>query len=374
MSVEVVSDVLVVGGGVIGLSIAYFLSKQGATVTVLDQGQPGQEASWAGAGMLPPGNLQGASEPSAQLRAFSSQRWKGFSRELLELTGLDNGFLESGGIELGFAGEESRLQMEERNWQGEGVPVERLMAADLRRLEPAISSEIRTAYRLPGLCQVRNPRHLKALTAACQLRKVRIIAGTPVVQFETAGNQAGGQGIVAARTPTTRHVAGKFVIAGGAWTGGIARQLGIEIPVRPVRGQIVLLTAWPLPFHHVLNHGARYLVPRSDGKILIGATEEDVGFNKQNTVAGVAGLLEFAQTLVPELAQAKVEQAWSGLRPGSPTGDPFLSRLPRVTNGYVAAGHFRAGLQLSPATGELMAELIVTGKTSLSLDHFQISD
>jgi glycine oxidase len=293
---------------------------------------------------------------------------------LLELTGVDNGFLESGGIELGFDGEESRLQAEERNWQGEGVPVERLSPADLRRLEPAISSEIRTAYRLPGLCQVRNPRHVKALTAACQIRNVRIIAGAPVTQFETTGIQAGGQGILAARAPTTRYAAGKFVIAGGAWTGRITRQLGIEVPVGPVRGQIVLLSAWPLPFQHVLNHGARYLVPRPDGKILIGATEEEVGFEKQNTVAGVAGLLEFAQTLVPELAQAKVEQSWSGLRPGSPTGDPFLSRLPRIANGYVAAGHFRAGLQLSPATGELMAELITTGKPSLSLEHFRIPE
>lgn len=372
MSVEPVSDVVVVGGGVIGLSIAYFLSKQGATVSVLDQGQPGQEASWAGAGMLPPGNLQGARSPSAQLRAFSCQRWNAFSRELRELTGLDNGFLESGGIELGFAGEESRLQAEEQDWQAEGVAVERLASSDLRRIEPAITPDVQTAYRLPGFCQVRNPRHLKTLIAACQLRNVRIISGAPVMQFETTGNQPGQQQILAAWTPTTRHAGGQFVVAGGAWTGGITRQLGIEIPVRPVRGQIVLLTAWPLPFHHVLNHGARYLVPRADGKILIGATEEEVGFDKRNTVAGVAGLLEFAQKLVPELTRAKVEQTWSGLRPGSPTGDPFLSRLPRFTNGYVAAGHFRAGLQLSPATGELMAELITTGKTSLNLEHFQI--
>lgn len=374
MSVEPVSDVVVVGGGVIGLSIAYFLSKQGAAVTVLDQGQPGQEASWAGAGMLPPGNLQGARGPSAQLRAFSCQRWKPFSRELRELTGLDNGFLESGGMELGFAGEESRIKAEVQGWQSEGVAVEQVTPADLRRLEPAISPQIQVAYRLPAFCQVRNPRHMKALATACQLRGVRIIAGAPVMQFETTGSQMVGQGILAAHTPTARYAGGKFVIAGGAWTGGITRQLRIELPVRPVRGQIVLLTACPLPFRHVLNHGPRYLVPRADGKILIGATEEEAGFDKRNTVAGVTGLLQFAQTLVPELAEARIEQTWSGLRPGSPTGDPFLSRLPHITNGYVAAGHFRAGLQLSPATGELMAELMTTGQTSLNLEHFQIPE
>lgn len=367
-------DVLIVGGGVIGLSIAYCLSKEGASVTVLDQGQPGQEASWAGAGMLPPGNLEGACGPAAQLRAFSCQLWKKLCRELHELTGLDNGFQESGGIELGFVGEQPRLLAEEQAWRAEGVQVEKLTSADLYRLEPVISPRVEAAYRLPEFCQVRNPRHLQALIAACQLQGVRIIAESAVTQFELAWNSASHSNIVAARTPTERYRAGKFVIAGGAWTGGIARQLGIDIPVRPIRGQIVLLSAWPLPFRHVLNQGSRYVVPRSDGKILIGATEEEVGFHKQNTVEGVSGLLEFAQALVPALAQAKLERTWSGLRPGSPSGAPFLSLLPHFSNGYVAAGHFRAGLQLSPATGRLMSELILTGKTSLNLEHFRVPE
>ncbi len=372
MSAESVPDVVVVGGGVIGLSIAYFLSQRGAAVTVLDQGQPGQEASWAGAGMLPPGNLERAQGGAAQLRAFSHQRWKSFSTELRELTGIDNGYLESAGLELGFSGEGDRLREETEGWISEGVALERLTPLDLQHLEPALSPEIRHAYRLPAFAQVRNPRHLKALILACELQKIRIVAGAPVMQFDTESNSEGSGRILAARSANERFPAGQFVIAGGAWTGGLTRQLQVEIPVRPVRGQIVLLSAVPLPFKHILNNGARYLVPRADGKILIGATEEEAGFDKRNTVEGVAGLLQFAQRLVPELAQAKLERTWSGLRPGSPNGNPFLSRLPKHANGYVAAGHFRAGLQLSVATGELMAQLITTGTTAIDLEEFRV--
>ncbi len=370
--IDSVPDVVVVGGGVIGLSIAYFLSQRGATVTVLDQNQPGQEASWAGAGMLPPGNLPGARSASAQLRAYSHQRWRSLSQELRELTGIDNGYLESGGLEVGYAGEGDRLQAEANEWIAEGVPLEQLTAADLQRCEPALSPEIRQGYRLPGFAQVRNPRHLKALILACEMRHVRIVAGAPVMQFDTEANSTTGSRILAARTANEHFPASQFVIASGAWTGGLTRQLQVEIPVRPVRGQIVLLSAVPLPFKHIINNASRYLVPRADGRILIGATEEETGFEKRNTVEGVAALLQFAQRLVPELAQARLERTWSGLRPGSPSGNPFLSRLPRHSNGYVAAGHFRAGLQLSVATGELMAQLITTGSTDLNLEEFRI--
>ncbi|MES2792602.1 MAG: glycine oxidase ThiO [Planctomycetota bacterium] len=374
MPAEPVPDVVIVGGGIIGLSIAYFLSQRGATVTVLDQAQPGQEASWAGAGMLPPGNLSGARSAASQLRSFSHQRWRSFSQELRELTGIDNGYQESGGLELAFAGEENQLQAESDAWIAEGVTVEQLSPADLQRCEPALSHDIRKAYRLPTFAQVRNPRHLKALIMACALRKIRIVAGAQVVQFDTDMTTATSGRILAARTASERFPANKFVIASGAWTGGLSRQLQLELPVRPVRGQIALLSAVPLPFKHVLNIGPRYLVPRADGRILIGATEEEAGFDKRNTVAGIAGLLQFAQQVVPELAQAKLERTWSGLRPGSPNGNPFLSPLPRHTNGYVAAGHFRNGLQQSVATGELMSELISTGKSSLDLSPFQIGD
>jgi glycine oxidase len=370
-------DVLIVGGGVIGLSIAYFLSKEGVSVTVLDQGQPGQEASWAGAGMLPPGNPDGSTdsslEPAARLRALSHRLWSGFSRQLKELTGIDNGYAECGGLELAFAGETERLHQEAHALRSEGVAVESLNLAQLQQLEPAVSSDIEAAFRLRQLAQIRNPRHVKALISACLSQGVHIVAGAAVRGFDTEQSAYGGSRILAAKTIDRDFPAGKFVIAGGAWTQSILAGLGIRnVPVRPVRGQIALLAALPLPFTHVLNHGSRYLVPRSDGRILIGATEEHVGFEKGNTVSGIGGLLEFAQCVVPGLASAKLERTWSGLRPGSPSGNPFLGQLPHSENGYLAAGHFRAGLQLSPGTGQLMAQLITNQQLGTNLDAFRL--
>jgi glycine oxidase len=365
-------DVVIVGGGVIGLSIAYFLSEKGVSVTILDQGQPGQEASWAGAGMLPPGNLEYAHDPASRLRAYSHQLWNSLSRELRERTGVDNGYVQCGGLELAFAGNVDRLKSEAQAWRTEGVSVETLDQARLQQIEPSVSAEVASAYRLSQFSQVRNPRHVKALMAACQSRGTRILAGTGVLGFEIA-ERNGATRILAAKTLDRDYSAGAFVIAGGAWSAGIVTRLGIpDLPIRPVRGQIVQLSSLPLPFTHVLNDGVRYLVPRPDGRILVGSTEEHVGFNKSNTASGVAGLLEFAQRVVPKLADAKLERTWAGLRPGSPAGNPFLSQIPRSENGFIAAGHFRAGLQLSPGTGRLMAQLVMRDSLDLKLDAFQL--
>ncbi|MDB5391633.1 MAG: Glycine oxidase ThiO [Planctomycetaceae bacterium] len=367
-------DVLIVGGGVIGLSIAYFLATERLSVTVLDQGQPGQEASWAGAGMLPPGNLDFAQDPASRLRGFSHRLWAGFSRELREMTGIDNGYVESGGIELAFSGESQRLQHEAQGWRDEGVAVETLSFTQLRHIEPAVNGDVESAYRLRQFAQVRNPRHVKALVAACLARGVRILPGCGVLGFKVDKQSDGRTRVLAARTIERDFSADKFVVAGGAWTQSILAGLGIpDVPISPVRGQIVLLSSLPLPFSHVLNHGSRYLVPRTDGRILIGSTEEHVGFDKSNTAAGVAGLLEFGQHVIPKLANAKLERTWSGLRPGSPIGSPYLCQLSHSSNAYVAAGHFRSGLQLSPGTGRLMAQLITGRQLELDLAAFQLA-
>jgi glycine/D-amino acid oxidase-like deaminating enzyme len=161
------SDVLVVGGGVIGLSVAWELAGQGARVTLLEQGGLGSEASWAGAGILPPGNLERASTPEDRLRSLSDRLWPQWSAELHALTGIDNGYRNCGGIEVSFARSTEQLDAEAAAWRAEGVSVERLCAAGLREREPAIADEAVAGYRLPELSQVRNPRHLKALDDTC---------------------------------------------------------------------------------------------------------------------------------------------------------------------------------------------------------------
>ena len=360
------ADVIVIGGGVIGLSVAYELAGQGVSVQVLDQGPLAQEASWAGAGILPPGNREFSMSPEQRLRALSHERWPSLYEELKSATGIDNGYRVCGGMEIQLQGLSDQLISELANLRAEGVEVAETSIAELRKLEPHISPSAAEGYRLPQLAQVRNPRHLKALIAACEKRGVRFSPHTPVQEFDRHADR-----IVGVKTPAGTFQAGAFCLCAGAWSAGLAEHVKLELPLKPVRGQIVQLSVEPLPFTHVLLVGPRYLVPRSDGKILIGSTEEDVGFEKRNTASAVAELIGFAVELVPSLKDATIERFWAGLRPQTPDGLPLLGRVPETDNLYIAAGHFRSGLQMSPGTAILMREIMLGEDLSIPLDGLE---
>ncbi|MBX3438285.1 MAG: glycine oxidase ThiO [Planctomycetaceae bacterium] len=355
-------DVIVIGGGVIGLTSAYELAGRGLSVSLLEAQQPGSEASWAGAGILPPGHPGDPQHPLAALCRATVRMWPGLTSELLEATGIDNGFRRCGGIgAYADVTQEAELDVEIDAWRKADVHIEPLDAPGLARWEPALVQSSR-GYRLPDQCQVRNPRHLKALEVGCTRRGVHICCGQPVVSFELARGQ-----IRAAVTPTELFEAGTFLITAGAWTQQLLAAVGCRATVVPVRGQMVLLRL-PRPIiDHVIESGPRYLVPRPDGRLLIGSTEEWVGFQKANTADALRNLLDFAVELVPALANATVERTWSGLRPHVPDGLPYLGRLPDLSNAYVAAGHFRGGLNLSPITGRVMSQLITGQEPEISM-------
>jgi glycine oxidase len=358
-------DVIVIGGGVIGLSIAVELAGQGVVVALLEQGDFGREASWAGAGILPPGNLEGAETPEAQLRALSHFVWPDWAESLEAESGIDPGYARCGGLELRLAANGDELSDEIGAWRDEGVRVEELSPEEASQLEPRLSPKIAAAYRLSELGQVRNPRLVKALVAACAERGVRLLAGTPVAGFEEREGR-----ITSLRTATEVFRAGRYCVAGGAWTRAILDSIGVRVAVEPVRGQIVLVSHTPRLFSHVIQLGSRYLVPRDDGRILIGATEEHVGFLKANTASAVSDLLAFGASLVPALADARFERAWSGLRPGSSDGLPYLGRVAGYENLFIAAGHFRSGLQMSPGTARLLRQSLLDQETDLALEPF----
>lgn len=354
------ADVVVVGGGVIGLTTAYFLAREGVRVVVLDQGAAGREASWAGAGILPPGDLVGATTAFDRLRALSFSLFSELSQELQAATGVDNGYFRCGGLD--FLGAQGDLDEE---WHGVGVDREHLDASAARELEPALGPDLGPALHLPDLCQLRNPRHLRALLEACRKLGVEVQESQEVVDWERRENR-----IVAAVTPRTNFPGGRFLIAGGAWSGRLLASIHGPLDIRPIRGQIVLLKTASPPIRRVVLWGSRYLVPRPDGRILTGSTEEDAGFDKRTTAAGVASLLALATRLVPALENAEVERTWAGLRPGSPDGLPYLGRVPGWDNLFVAAGHFRAGIQLSPGTAQLMKQAILDQPTTLPLTPY----
>jgi glycine oxidase len=377
-----VDDCLIIGGGVIGLSIAYELSSHGLRIRVLDRQQPGREASWAGAGILPPAlRTPTADQPLAHLAALSMKIHPLWAAALREQTGIDNEFRRCGGWALGVAGctdfasspqEMIRAMYSEPFVAPEAFPYVPVSFQDLADREPALVEARRTGKIIAAAyaedeAQLRNPRHLQALTAACQKQGVAIEAGVEVTGFWSSAGQ-----VVGAQTSAGPKYAGNFCITSGAWSSRVAGTIGLKIAVKPVRGQMVLFERPQPALHHIINVGRKYFVPRLDGLVLVGSTEEDVGFDKNTTRAGIEGLLEFAHSLIPAWQSAKVEKTWAGLRPA--TGDelPYIAKAPEFSNLFVAAGHFRTGLYLSPATAVVMSQLIRGERPAIDLAAFRI--
>lgn len=354
------SDVLIIGGGVIGLTTAYRLAEQGVSVIVADRQTVGREASWAGAGMLPPGHNCDAAAPETRLRSYSHSLWSELSCALKERTGIDSGYLRCGSIEL--ATDDTEFDAQLSAWQNEGIAVEELSRGEIEKRVPDLHPEFQRAAFLPDFGQARNPRHLKGLSAACRSLGVEILEHEVDLRI-----QADDHGRVTAVTPVRSFAAEKVCVTAGSWSRQILQPLGVELPVKPVRGQIVQLRLSKLPFTCVIERGRRYIVPRADGLILIGSTEEHVGFDKRTTADGVAGLLEFARCIAPELGSAELVNSWAGLRPGSPDELPFLGRVAGFANLYVGAGHFRSGLQMSTGTGSILAEILQDREPPVSL-------
>ena len=358
-------DVLVVGGGVVGLSLAWELAQAGAQVCVADQGSMGGEASWAAAGMLPPGP-----ERSHWSHCTAYDRLQGLGHELhpewhtklARTVGIDNGYRLSGAIYLA---ESAEIFAAREEWARFGLSYEELDGTTLAELEPSLVGREK-AFFLPSEGQLRPPRHLKALVAACHHARVSLKPGCQVLDWRTSRKI---DGVV---TDHGTISAGQYCLTSGCWTGLVASRLGLQIPMRPVRGQMLLLNGSAGVLRRIVNRGPRYLTPREDGRVLVGSTQEDAGFHKQNTVVGVGELLNFARHICPPLGDFKLEQCWSGLRPRSADDLPYLGRLPRYENGWIAAGHFRAGIQLSPATAVAMRAMMLGDEPPIDVNELSL--
>ncbi len=366
-------DVLIIGGGVIGLSMAYELATHGARVRVLERGEVGRESSWAGAGILPPGTLRQTADSYAALVAMGHRLHEQWARRLAEETGIDNGYRRSGGLRVARDHAAAELlSAASVLWHELGIRAESVREDELAELEPALADRtgrepLTAVWYLPDEAQVRNPWHMRALLAACGRLGVEIETGTPVENFELRDGR-----VAAVRTMDGRREAARYCVAGGAWSGQLLNRLGITLGVRPIRGQIVMLRCFPGSLNKIVNEGPRYIVPRTDGRVLIGSTEEDVGFDKRTTAEAVRDLIQLGQDLVPHLAEAEVERCWAGLRPGTADDYPYMGQVPGYDNVFVAAGHFRAGLQLSPATAVVMRKLVDGGDPEIDMSIFRL--
>ena len=352
------ADVAIVGGGVIGLALARELSLRGADVLVIERGRTGTEASWAAAGLL--SAQSDAVAPSAffDLALESRDLYPGWTEALAGETGRDAGWRRTGVLRCGGEGLLARFA-----WQIEaGLPVERLDARGVASYSwGRAAAEIALGLYFPEDAVVHSRQLVGALRRSLDLRGVPIAEGVAVTRFLVERGVCRG-----VETSSGTVACARVVDAAGAWAN-LDPTLPFGIPVEPVRGQIVEL-ADDAALSTVLESEEVYLVPRSDGRLLVGATVERTGFVKEITAAGVAGLLASAIRLAPSLANARVTGAWAGLRPGTPDGLPLLGESP-VRKLILAAGHFRNGILLAPLTALLIAD-VVAGEGSRDLSAF----
>ena len=361
------SDIVVVGGGIIGLSIAWSLVKEGMSVIVLEAGQVGGQSTGAAAGMLAP--LAEAHEPGpfVTLGLESLRMYAQFVAELHEETGIDAELIGPGMLRVAMNDEEAYQLSQEWDWQQSlGLASDCLSAKEARLLEPALAPEVCLAIRSPEERNVEPKRLVRALALACVRRGVRIIEGEPVVDFEREGAV-----ITAAMSPGQHFACAGVVIAGGAWSELLGRRLDTTLPVYPVRGQILSLACLPPPIRHTIYGASGYLVPKSDGRVIVGATEDEAGFDSRTSAGGIGRLLNMAPSLVPGLLSAAFDSAWAGLRPASADGMPILGRLAAWKNAYAACGHFRNGILLTPITGEVIAQEILESKPHVLTEAFR---
>ncbi len=359
------ADVIIIGGGIIGCAIAYNLAKRDVKPLVIDKAnRVGTEASWAGAGILT--SHASTHEPYPTLCRASLARYPTLAEELRTETQIDIEFIRSGTLSVFFNQTEAAglIGLADRRVK-RGFSAEILTAKEAWQLEPALAKSIAGAVLFPEDAQVRNPKMVRALAKGAIKLGARFRLGNPVTNFVKENERVIGV-VINGET----LYADTFVIAAGCWAGTLINQLGVPIQVEPVRGQIVLVETMPPLFEHIVDGLGIYIVPRTDGRILLGATVEYAGYDKTATVDGAKQMIDAGVAIAPQLANATFVQTWAGLRPYAKKG-PILGYLPGYDNVALATGHFKNGILLAPITGQLIAELLTTGEPSLSLQPFQ---
>jgi glycine oxidase len=350
--------VAIIGAGIVGLGIGWRLAAR-AEVLVFDRGKAGMGSSRAAAGMLAACcEAEPGEEALLALGRDSQARWPGFAEELQRASGIDVDLRQEGTLVLALTADDQADAAHRLDFQKKlGLPLEWLSAAATRAREPHLAGKLAGAVFSPQDHQVDNRKVVEALRVAATAAGVGLHENQPVKEISVAGGRANG--IVL--EDGTRIEADMVVLAAGAWSRGIA---GLppdrRPPVRPVKGQMLALRMNPAAplLNHVLWAPGAYLVPRRDGRLIVGATVEEKGFDDTITAGGVLTLLEAAWRAIPAIEELPIDEIWVGHRPGSRDDAPILGRAP-LANLFYATGHHRNGILLAPVTADAMAKLIL---------------
>jgi len=347
-------DVIVAGGGVIGLAVARELAGRGRSVLVIDSGASGAaaSASSAAAGMLSPLSEAGESNPFFQLCMASLRIYRTWTDHLREESGIDPEYACPGLLYLASSAAAAAALQRRRDWQRDaGFAVEWAPPAEVRRIEPLLTLPAAGALLMRDEHHVTPRRLLSALRTSCIARNVEIQTGFRVHEILVSGNRVEG-----VRAGSERILGGAVVVSSGAWSSEIAG-LQPRIPVYPRKGQILSLAAPGRSFRRMIRWEHAYFVPRKDGVLIVGATDEDAGFDASLTPAGVGGLLAAAQQISSHTAAFPILEMWTGFRPATPDGLPLIGRA-ELEQLFYATGHYRNGILLAPITASIVADLM----------------
>jgi glycine oxidase len=362
------ADVVIVGGGVIGLSIARQLALRGLRkVTVIECGEFGKEASWAAGGILAPQVEADRPDEFFKLASASRDLYPAFAQALQAETGIDVQLEQTGTLYVGFTEDDEHEMRRRFDWQTRaGFRVEWLSGEDARRLEPNTSPHVRCALRFPDDWQVENRKLTEALVRANQKLGVQLIANSEIRSVRIEDGRV--TGIESAKTSI--HAA-TVVIAAGAWTSQIKTSgTSSSVQIEPVRGQMLCFQTEPTFARHVIYSSRGYLVPRRHGRLLAGSTTEHVGFDKRVTDEGAASIKSMAFEIAPRLESAAILNSWAGFRPHAPDDLPVLGPAADIDGLFYATGHYRNGILLAPITAEIIVEAVVNRTGSPFLESF----
>ncbi len=344
------SKCAVVGGGVIGLMTARELQREGLDVTVIDKSEIGRESSWAGGGIFSPLYSWRQKKAVEKLARWSQQHYPELIDEIKAESGIDPEWIRSGFLVLDIWDKE-----EVRQWSRQtGLQVEILTKEQIMRDEPLLNMITESALFLTDVAQVRPPRLMQALKKSLIRNNVTLYENTEVSGFRMKNNL-----VSAIETTGGRINADIVIIAAGAWSGLLFKIFQKSIPVKPIRGQMILFRTAVGLLNRIILYRNHYLIPRKEGRILAGSTVEDVGFDKSTTDEGLTELKRAVYELLPELKETEIEISWAGLRPGSQEGVPYICSHSEIGNLFINAGHFRNGITLAPASARLLSNIIL---------------
>ncbi|MFO6494944.1 glycine oxidase ThiO [Bacillus sp. z60-11] len=342
-------DTIVVGGGIIGASIAYHLAKAGIKTAVFESGQIGQKATGAAAGML--GAHAECDKPGTffEFARVSQQAYKRLTAELKQTSGIDIKRHNGGILKLAFSESDRERLMK----MGELDSAEWLSAEEVYEKEPYAGKGIL------GANFIQDDVHVEPVSVCRAFAKGARMAGADIFEFAPVISIEPGSGAHVVTTAAGKAEAEHVVIASGVWSGVFFKQLGLNKRFYPVKGECLSVWNDGIPLTRTLYHDHCYIVPRHSGKLVIGATMKPGDWSEQPELGGIEAVIKKAKTMLPEIENMKIDQCWAGLRPETEDGNPYIGRHPENTRILFAAGHFRNGILLAPATGEMITNMIL---------------